>query len=252
MQLKPDVEAIFEFIGSRKDKLYEGYRPAHLIHENYLTSGVHSYYNLGVDTDKELKGTITFISPEAYPACLWIGKQITMYEGKTVVGHATITNIFNSILCENKKEYLEQLKKENQQKQMQKKIESNALLSECIIALGTGGKLLVQEEKNTVYQVFKEKVPFNSYGVDWKQLKLFYRINQIEDIYGKSKGKEFYIIWCNKLPIIKSDIVTIISNIDDVCAVEFDTWLFSVDYDEVIEFHHEGSITIGTVDMENK
>ncbi|GEM_PF-5059679 len=57
MQLKPDVEAIFEFVGSRKDKLYEGYRPAHLIHENYLISGVHSYYNLEADTDKDLRGT---------------------------------------------------------------------------------------------------------------------------------------------------------------------------------------------------
>lgn len=92
-----------------------------MIHENYLTSGVHSYYNLEADTDKDLRGTITFISPEAYPACLWIGKQITMYEGKTVVGHATITNIFNPILWENKKEHLEQLKKENRQKQMQQK-----------------------------------------------------------------------------------------------------------------------------------
>ena len=27
MQLKPDVEAIFEFVGCRKDNLYEGYRP---------------------------------------------------------------------------------------------------------------------------------------------------------------------------------------------------------------------------------
>ena len=61
MQLKPDVEAIFEFVGYRKNNLYEGYR-------------------------------------------LWIGKQITMYEGKNVVGHATITNIFNPILCKVEKE----------------------------------------------------------------------------------------------------------------------------------------------------
>lgn len=40
-----------------------------------------------------------------------------------------------------KKERLEQLKKENRQKQMQKKIENNVLLSECITALGTGGKI---------------------------------------------------------------------------------------------------------------
>ena len=98
MQLKPDVEAIFEFVGYRKNNLYEGYRPAHLIYEDCLTTGVHSYYKLENNTKGELKGTITFVSPEDYPACLWIGKQITMYEGKNVVGHATITNIFNPIL----------------------------------------------------------------------------------------------------------------------------------------------------------
>lgn len=104
MQLKPDVEVIFEFVGYRKNHLYEGYRPAHLIYENCLTTGEHSYYKLDNDTDGELKGIITFISPEDYPACLWIGKQITMYEGKNVVGHATITNIFNPILCKYEKE----------------------------------------------------------------------------------------------------------------------------------------------------
>lgn len=93
-----DVEAIFEFIGYRKKNIYEGYRPAHLINENYLTTGLHSYYNLQNDSEKELKGTITFISPEKYPASLWVGKKITMYEGRKIVGYATITNIFNETL----------------------------------------------------------------------------------------------------------------------------------------------------------
>ncbi len=103
MQFKPDVEAIFEFVGHRKDNLYEGYRPTHLICEGCLTTGVHSYYNIENDTNGVVKGTITFISPEAYPACLWIGKQITMYEGSTIVGNAIITRIFNPILCKNRK-----------------------------------------------------------------------------------------------------------------------------------------------------
>ena len=101
MQLKPDVEVIFEFVGHRRDNLYEGYRPAHLIRADCLTTGVHSYYNIENDTNKEIRGTITFISPEVYPACLWIGKQITMYEGKKIVGYAIITKIFNPILCKN-------------------------------------------------------------------------------------------------------------------------------------------------------
>lgn len=98
MQLKPDVEAIFEFVEPRKGNLYEGYRPAHLICENCLTTGLHSYHNLKDDINGELKGTITFISPEDYPKCLWIGKKIAMYEGKNMIGYATITNIFNPIL----------------------------------------------------------------------------------------------------------------------------------------------------------
>lgn len=104
MKFKPDVEALFEFIGNRKENIYEGYRPAHLLCENCLTTGVHNYYNLENGIDQGLKGTITFISPEAYPACLWVGKQIAMYEGGNIVGYATITNIFNSILYKDRKE----------------------------------------------------------------------------------------------------------------------------------------------------
>lgn len=98
MQLKPDVEAIFEFVGHRKNKIFEGYRPAHLIMDDYLTTGVHNYYNLENGSDEEIRGTITFITPEVYPACLWVGKKIAMYEGKNIVGYAKITKIFNPAL----------------------------------------------------------------------------------------------------------------------------------------------------------
>ncbi len=99
MPSNPDVEAVFEFIGYRKDKIYEGYRPSHLIFEDYLTTGVHSYYNLQDVSCEDLKGTITFISPEAYPHSLWIGKKLEMYEGSNIVGYATIMDILNPILC---------------------------------------------------------------------------------------------------------------------------------------------------------
>lgn len=96
--MNPDVEAIFEFVGYRKENLYEGYRPAHLICDDSLTTGVHHYYNLENHMHEELRGTITFICPEDYPKCLWLGKKIDMYEGKNIVGYATITKIFHPIL----------------------------------------------------------------------------------------------------------------------------------------------------------
>ena len=89
-----DVEAVFHFEKDRK--LYEGYRPAHLIKENYLTTGVHHYFN--TDETNNAKGMIAFLSPEYYPHCLWCGKNIDMYEGSRYIGYAEITKIINPLL----------------------------------------------------------------------------------------------------------------------------------------------------------
>ncbi len=98
MQLQADVEAIFMFSEWKKNKIYNGYCPEHLVTERYLTTGKHNYYNLE-DNKGELKGSITFLSPEHYPASLWVGKQVAMFEGKKEVGYAIITQIFNPLLC---------------------------------------------------------------------------------------------------------------------------------------------------------
>jgi len=96
---KPDVEAIFEFDGVRKSPTIDGYRPHHLVNDTYLASGTHHYYDVAeVPPGGKAKGTITFLLPEFYPSCLWVGKKINMQEGLRIVGHATITKIFNPIL----------------------------------------------------------------------------------------------------------------------------------------------------------
>lgn len=100
----PDVEAVFQFNGTRKTAVWDGYRPAHLVTDNYLTTGIHHYYETDfILPDGTAKGTITFISPEAYPHCLWVGKKINIQEGARIVGTATITKILNSLLCSDNK-----------------------------------------------------------------------------------------------------------------------------------------------------
>ena len=90
MNQLPDVEVIFEFNGTRKSPANDGYRPAHLITDNYLTTGIHHYYGVeSVPPNGTVKGTITFLSPES----------ISIQEGAHVVGYATITNIYNPLLC---------------------------------------------------------------------------------------------------------------------------------------------------------
>ena len=97
----PDVEVTFYFNGSRKTPICDGYRPAHLVKDDYLTTGVHHYFcNNPIQPDGTTEGTITFLTPEVYPKCLHIGKKIQIQEGERVVGYAVINKILNPILEE--------------------------------------------------------------------------------------------------------------------------------------------------------
>ena len=96
---EPDVEVMFRFNGTRDNPAFDGYRPSHLVKDDYLTTGLHHYYGMEqVASDGEAYGTITFISPEHYPGSLWIGKTIMFQEGARVVGQATVLEIFNPVL----------------------------------------------------------------------------------------------------------------------------------------------------------
>lgn len=95
----PDVEVEFRFNGTKINPVASGYRPDHLIKEGYLTCGVHKYFKEDIVMPNEtVLGTITFITPEVYPHCLWIGKIINIQEGARIVGTARIINIYNPIL----------------------------------------------------------------------------------------------------------------------------------------------------------
>lgn len=104
MHDNPDLEVLFEFNGVRHGDVYDGYRPSHLIRDNYLTSGTHHYYDVDrVASNGTAKGTITLITPEAYPSTCWVGKRISVHEGKRIVGVATILKIFNEVLIDQDK-----------------------------------------------------------------------------------------------------------------------------------------------------
>ena len=58
-----DVEVIFVFNGERKRNLMSGYRPAHLLADGYLTTGIHKYFGVNsVAPNGIVEGTIRSIS----------------------------------------------------------------------------------------------------------------------------------------------------------------------------------------------
>ncbi len=95
----PDAEVTFRFNGTRRSPVADGYRPAHLIREDYLTTGVHHYFGVAeVAPNGTASGTITFITPEVYPHTLWVGKTMDICEGERIVGTATVEKVLNPIL----------------------------------------------------------------------------------------------------------------------------------------------------------
>jgi elongation factor Tu len=101
---EPDVEARITALkredgGNRNHPFFDGYRPAHMVTDDYLTTGFHHYYDTDrIELGESALGTITFITPEAYPNCLWEGKVLRIQEGGRLVGFAEITKVFNELL----------------------------------------------------------------------------------------------------------------------------------------------------------
>lgn len=146
---------------------------------------------------------------------------------------------------ETKKKY-DELKKKNRITSIQKAWENNVLLQECVES--TGGKLLNYDEGNKILEEIQGKIPFRLDGrVDFSKFKSKNNINTIASINELIKNStEFYVMWDEvNLPCLKSELKDIIKFIDDVTAVSFDTWIVSSDYNTIIEFYHEGEITVG-------
>nr|WP_113759925.1 hypothetical protein [Brevibacillus laterosporus] len=119
------------------------------------------------------------------------------------------------------------------------------LLDECIESLDNC-YILNEDEKKQVENNFYSLVPLTNWGrIDWDKFDSKIEITQVEDILNLCNESNFYIIWSVNDPILKSDINDILNKIDDVTAVSFDTWLLSEDKKIIIEFYHEGEVTLG-------
>lgn len=145
---------------------------------------------------------------------------------------------------------LEELKQINKERQKKKDIENNEFLNECIQSLGEQAIVLDDKKSNEIYNKFSNLVPFSPLsigGIDLEKLCDGKIIKNEEQILKECKSKRFYIIWSSELPIIESNIYNILKGIDDVLCVEVDTFLLSQEFDEIIEFYHEGIIILGKI-----
>lgn len=94
--IKPDIKARITLTG--RDFVASGYRPAHSIN-GYLTTGLHTYHGCELlERGQTVDGTITFITPEAYPNSITVGMRIVFQEGSRITGFAEVIDIYNESL----------------------------------------------------------------------------------------------------------------------------------------------------------
>ena len=101
MKMTPDFEGTFYVlpVNSRITPVRSGYRPQHLIHQKYLSSGDHTYPDQEcVNLGDSVRVLVRLISPEVYPNCIWEGRVLDVLEGSKKVGEITVRQIFNEVL----------------------------------------------------------------------------------------------------------------------------------------------------------
>ena len=77
-----------------------GYHPGHKVCDDYIATGAYDYIGGGQLAPGETAlCKITFITPEGYPLCLWVGRENDIQEGSRIIGRARITIIFNATLA---------------------------------------------------------------------------------------------------------------------------------------------------------
>jgi hypothetical protein len=131
------------------------------------------------------------------------------------------------------------------------------LLDECIEALSNDTQVLSEEETQRIFDTFENTFPFTSWGrIDWDRLDKKIYLDSEKDILlslnerfsQKRLESSIYILWDEgSLPAVKATLKNSLKVIDDVTSVSFDTWIFCPNLGYVIEFYHEGEITIGII-----
>lgn len=121
------------------------------------------------------------------------------------------------------------------------------LLEECIKHLDKFSQVYSKDVSSRLFDEFQNDFPFTSFGrIDWDKIKKKQTVSNLKSVFNEFDTEDCFIFWDEEsLPVIKSEVRQVIKFLDDVLAVSFDTWILSSSHTRVVEFYHEGQITIG-------
>jgi len=98
-EYKPDFMGLVSLKTERGWPITSGVRPAHQVTPEILTTGEHIFFEDDIlMPGSSAKAYIRLLSPEYYPHCLSVGKEININEGPKVIGKVKVLEIYNELL----------------------------------------------------------------------------------------------------------------------------------------------------------
>lgn len=113
------------------------------------------------------------------------------------------------------------------------------LLEECLEALGAAAQPV--SDPALCSRILDSLLLTDTGRIDWNAYTQVQACAPAELPPGS-----WYIVWSDpEKPILRCGRQGILSCLEDVLAVAFDTWMVSEQLDRVVEFYHEGAVTMG-------
>lgn len=116
------------------------------------------------------------------------------------------------------------------------------LFEECLAALGSYKIAKIYEAKMAL-----ANLSLTDYGrLDFRRYKRSREISLSE--LGRLGDFSCYIIYNNaELPVVRCRFKQILVCLDDVLAPAFDTWILDEKFSRIIEFYHDGGVTLAEI-----
>lgn len=128
-----------------------------------------------------------------------------------------------------------------------------SLIDECLQALDGEATLLPEKEGKDILHQLTQMFPFTRWGrIDWPQVRQHVEMDSVSEVLpvllnkGSNTHVAVLIVWDEATkPVMESNLYTVLSHIEEVTIVSFDTWIFCPTEHYVVELYHEGDITVG-------
>ncbi len=128
-------------------------------------------------------------------------------------------------------------------------LEYGPMFNECLEALGKHAVVFEGQDAKSIRDATVNLFPHNlGSGLNWSEVRDHVRIDSYDFapiLCMPDEEINVFVIWPYSEPIIKTTLAKVLANIDDVEAVNFDTYIYCIETKHLIEIHFSGRITIG-------